>query len=247
MNAASDMASAVRCRDLVKHFGEGEGRIPALRGVDLDVRFGELSMLVGPSGCGKTTLLSIIASVMEADAGECRVLGLDLASLSAAEKTRLRREDIGFVFQAYNLIPSLSVAENVAVPLLLNGCPRAQALAAADRILARLGLGGRGQSRPTDLSGGQQQRVAVARALVHEPRILLCDEPTSALDGKSGDDLLRMFREIALETGRALIIVTHDNRIFKYADRIAEMEDGKVTNLHRGAAIAARPIEGFLE
>lgn len=236
MSTAFNPAVAVRCRELIKHFGEGEGRIFALRGVDLDVRFGELSMLVGPSGCGKTTLLSIVASVMDSDGGECAVLGLDLPSLSRAGKTRLRREDIGFVFQSYNLIPSLSVAENVAVPLLLNRRPREAALDAAERILDRLGLGGRGQARPTDLSGGQQQRVAIARALVHEPKILLCDEPTSALDAKSGDELLRMFREIALENNRALIIVTHDNRIFKYADRIAEMEDGIVKRLHAGAA-----------
>jgi len=175
MFTAPESAIAVSCRDLVKRFGEGEGRILALRGVDLDVRFGELFMLVGPSGCGKTTLLSIIASVMDFDAGECAVLGLDLTTLSPEEKTRLRREHIGFVFQSYNLIPSLSVAENVAVPLLLNRRTRKQALAAAERILARLGLGGRGDSRPLDLSGGQQQRVAIARALVHEPRILLCE------------------------------------------------------------------------
>ncbi|MBG0809945.1 ABC transporter ATP-binding protein [Methylosinus sp. H3A] len=246
MNAASDQPIAVRCRDLIKYFGEGEGRIAALRGVDLDVRFGELFMLVGPSGCGKTTLLSIIASVIDSDAGECVVLGRDLALLSPAEKARLRREDIGFVFQSYNLIASLSVAENVAIPLLLNRRPREEALAAAERILARLGLGGRGSSRPTDLSGGQQQRVAIARALVHEPRILLCDEPTSALDAKSGDELLRMFREIALETDRALIIVTHDNRIFKYADRIAEMEDGIVKSLRRSATMADDPSESLL-
>ena len=236
MNASCENEIAVRCRDLIKHFGQGEGRILALRGVDLDIRFGELLMLVGPSGCGKTTLLSIIASVINSDAGECAVLGLDLTSLSTAEKTRLRREDIGFVFQSYNLIPSLSVAENVAVPLLLNNHRREKALAAAERILARLGLGGRGDSRPADLSGGQQQRVAIARALIHEPKILLCDEPTSALDAKSGDELLQMFREIALESGRALIIVTHDNRIFKYADRIAEMEDGIVKCLREGVA-----------
>lgn len=222
---------AIRCRALTKTFGEGEAQVKALRGVDLDVRLGELLMLVGPSGCGKTTLISIIASVLNHDGGDCLVLGHDLAKLGAAEKAKLRRVDIGFVFQSYNLIPSLSSGENVAVPLLLNGAGRREALAKADRALESLGLGGRGDGRPTDLSGGQQQRVAVARALVHEPRILVCDEPTSALDEKTGDRLMQLLRDIALRDGRALVIVTHDSRIFKYADRIATMNDGQIVGM----------------
>ena len=208
----------------------------ALRGVDLDVPLGELLMLVGPSGCGKTTLISIIASVLDHDGGDCQVLGRDLARLNASEKAKLRRADIGFVFQSYNLIPSLSSAENVAVPLLLNGVGRREALAKAGRVLESLGLGGRGGGRPNDLSGGQQQRVAVARALVHEPRILVCDEPTSALDEKTGDTLMRLLREVALRDGRALVIVTHDNRIFKYADRIATMNDGQIVSMESKAS-----------
>lgn len=206
-----------------------------MRGVDLDVPLGELLMLVGPSGCGKTTLISIIASVLNHDAGDCEVLGHDLAKLKPAAKTDLRRAEIGFVFQSYNLIPSLSSAENVAVPLLLNGLGRRQAIAKADRVLESLGLEGRGRSRPNDLSGGQQQRVAVARALVHEPRILVCDEPTSALDATTGDSLMHLLREVALKQGRALIIVTHDNRIFKYADRIATMNDGRIVSMETKA------------
>jgi len=227
---------AIRCRALTKTFGEGEAQVKALRGVDLEVRLGELLMLVGPSGCGKTTLISIIASVMNHDGGDCLVLGHDLAKLSAGEKAKLRRADIGFVFQSYNLIPSLSSAENVAVPLLLNGIGRREALAKADRTLESLGLGGRGGGRPNDLSGGQQQRVAVARALVHEPRILVCDEPTSALDEKTGDRLMQLLREVALREGRALVIVTHDNRIFKYADRIATMNDGQIVSMDSKAS-----------
>jgi putative ABC transport system ATP-binding protein len=222
---------AIRCRALTKTFGEGEAQVKALRGVDLDVPLGELLMLVGPSGCGKTTLISIIASVLNHDGGDCVVLGRDLAKLTAGEKAKLRRADIGFVFQSYNLIPSLSSAENVAVPLLLNGVGRREALAKAGRALESLGLGGRGDGRPNDLSGGQQQRVAVARALVHEPRILVCDEPTSALDEKTGDRLMQLLREVALREGRALVIVTHDNRIFKYADRIATMNDGQIVSM----------------
>ena len=227
---------AIRCRGLTKSFGEGEAQVKALRGVDLDVPLGELLMLVGPSGCGKTTLISIIASVLDHDGGDCEVLGRDLARLNASEKAKLRRADIGFVFQSYNLIPSLSSAENVAVPLLLNGVRRREALTRAGRVLESLGLGGRGGGRPNDLSGGQQQRVAVARALVHEPRILVCDEPTSALDEKTGDTLMQLLREVALRDGRALVIVTHDNRIFKYADRIATMNDGQIVSMESKAS-----------
>ena len=227
---------AIRCRGLTKSFGEGEAQVKALRGVDLDVPLGELLMLVGPSGCGKTTLISIIASVLDHDGGDCEVLGRDLARLNASEKAKLRRADIGFVFQSYNLIPSLSSAENVAVPLLLNGVGRREALARAGRVLESLGLGGRGGGRPNNLSGGQQQRVAVARALVHEPGILVCDEPTSALDEKTGDTLMQLLREVALRDGRALVIVTHDNRIFKYADRIATMNDGQIVSMESKAS-----------
>ena len=222
---------AVNCRGVTKSFGQGEAEVKALRGIDLDVALGELLMLVGPSGCGKTTLISIIASVLDHDSGVCEVLGRDLAELGSSDKAALRRAEIGFVFQSYNLIASLSSAENVAVPLLLNGHRRGSALAAANEMLDRLGLPGRGATRPNDLSGGQQQRVAIARALVHEPRILVCDEPTSALDATTGDNLMRLLRETALKDGRALIVVTHDNRIFKYADHIAEMNDGRIVNM----------------
>jgi putative ABC transport system ATP-binding protein len=176
-----------------------------------------------------------MASVLNHDGGECRVLGRDLSRLGAGEKAKLRRVDIGFVFQSYNLIPSLSSTENVAVPLLLNGVGRHEAMAKADRTLESLGLGGRGRGRPDDLSGGQQQRVAVARALVHEPRVLVCDEPTSALDEKTGDGLMQLLRQVALKERRALIVVTHDNRIFKYADRIATMNDGRIVSLESKA------------
>jgi putative ABC transport system ATP-binding protein len=228
---ADDNEVAISCRGLTKSFGQDEAQVKALRGVDLDVALGELLMLVGPSGCGKTTLISIMASVLDHDGGECRVLGRDLSRLGAWEKAKLRRVDIGFVFQSYNLIPSLSSAENVAVPLLLNGVGRREAMAKADRALDSLGLGGRGRGRPGDLSGGQQQRVAVARALVHEPRVLVCDEPTSALDEKTGDHLMQLLRQVALKQRRALIVVTHDSRIFKYADRIATMNDGRIVSL----------------
>ncbi|MBS0521816.1 MAG: ABC transporter ATP-binding protein [Proteobacteria bacterium] len=219
---------AVQCRGLTKSFGTGEARVPALRGLDLDIDYGEMAMLVGPSGCGKTTLLSIIAAVLDHDTGLCRVLGRDLKKLTVADKVLLRRQAIGFVFQAFNLIPTLTLADNVSVPLLLNGVGHAIARKRAGAMLDRLGLGNRVDALPSELSGGQQQRVAIARALVHGPRLVVCDEPTSALDAKTGDAVLHLLREVALEENRTLIIVTHDSRILKYADRIIEMSDGVI-------------------
>lgn len=232
---------AVRCRDLVRSYGTGAGKVMALRGIDLDVRAGELMMLVGPSGCGKTTLISVIAAILDADSGECQVLGRDLARLDQAEKTAFRRAHIGFVFQAYNLIPSLTAAENVAVPLLVQGHARAAALAAARETLAQVGLGERVEAMPDQLSGGQQQRVAIARALVHKPRLIVCDEPTSALDHRTGHALMELMKRVALEDGRSLIIVTHDPRIFQFADRIAEMDDGRVIALSEGGVAPSLP------
>ncbi|WP_085936659.1 ABC transporter ATP-binding protein [Enhydrobacter aerosaccus] len=230
---------AVQCRGLTKSFGAGEARVPALRGLDLDIGYGEMVMLVGPSGCGKTTLISIIAAVLDHDAGLCRVLGQDLKTLTAADKVLLRRKAVGFVFQAFNLIPTLTLADNVSVPLLLNGVGRTVARRRAAEILERLGLGTRAEALPSELSGGQQQRVAIARALVHSPRIVVCDEPTSALDARTGDTVLHLLREVALQENRALVIVTHDNRILKYADRIIEMSDGVITQSAAGQPAVA--------
>ena len=220
---------AIHCRGLVKSFGSGDARVPALRGLDLDIAYGEMVMLVGPSGCGKTTLISIIAAVLDQDDGVCRVLGRDLARLTQADKTVLRRKSVGFVFQAFNLIPTLTLADNVSVPLLLNGSSRETGRKRAIEMLDRLGLGGRENALPSELSGGQQQRVAIARALVHGPNLVVCDEPTSALDARTGETTLHLLREIARQERRTLVIVTHDNRILKYADRVIEMSDGVIT------------------
>ena len=186
-----------------------------LRGVDLDVPYGELLMLIGPSGCGKTTLVSIVAGTLEPTAGEVVVLGQDLVSMSNGRKVRFRRDNVGFVFQSYNLLPALTAAENAAVPLLIAGWKRSQAVDAASRVLAGLGLGDRLASLPSELSGGQQQRVAIAQALVHEPRLLVCDEPTSALDHDTGYTIMELLRKVALQRGRGLIVVAHDARIFR--------------------------------
>ena len=219
---------AVYCQGITKSYGAGDAEVVALRGVDLDVRKGELLMLVGPSGCGKTTLISIITAILDADDGQCTVLGRDLQRMAEDERARFRGHSIGFVFQAFNLLPALTALENVSVPLLLNGVTRSVAEAKARAVLESVGLGDRLHTLPAKLSGGQQQRVAIARALVHEPKLIVCDEPTSNLDHQAGQDMMTLLRDVARAPDRALIVVTHDNRIFDFADRSAHMEDGKI-------------------
>ena len=225
-------ALAVRVRGVTKTFGAGEARTMALKGVDFDARLGELLMIVGPSGCGKTTLLSVVAGTLEIDQGEINVFGALLHGLKNREVTEFRKRNVGFIFQQFNLIPTLSLVENVSVPLLINGARRGAAEKKARGLLDQLGLAGRGDDRPTNLSGGQQQRVAIARALVHEPRLVICDEPTSALDKDTGAKIMELLREVARHPDRCVMVVTHDNRVFKYADRMTEMEDGRVERVH---------------
>ena len=225
------MADIVQARGVVKTFTAGGVTTPVLRGTDLTVGEGELCMLVGPSGCGKTTLLSVVAGTLDLDAGEVSVLGTRLDTLAPRDRTRFRGKNLGFVFQAFNLIPALTVVENIAVPALLNGLPSAEAHARARVLAERVGLGTRLGHRPPQLSGGQQQRVAIARALVHDPALVVCDEPTSALDHHTGEEVMALLREVAVRPGRALLVVTHDNRIFRYADRIARMDDGVITGV----------------
>ncbi|TAN50963.1 MAG: ABC transporter ATP-binding protein [Methylococcaceae bacterium] len=222
---------AVLCRAVAKTYDTGETQVPALRGVDLEVHPGELLMLVGPSGCGKTTLISIIAGILDQDAGSCRVFGRDFLHMNTREKLEYRARNIGFVFQAFNLLPPLTALENVAVPLIINGAARRTALGRAQEILERVGLGERSRSLPAQLSGGQQQRVAIARALVHNPRLVVCDEPTSSLDHETGHKVMELMREIAMAHDRSLVIVTHDPRIFAFADRIARMDDGHIDSV----------------
>lgn len=225
-------AIAVLCQGVTKNFVAGDTITPALRGIDLEVRVGELLMLVGPSGCGKTTLISVIAGILNQDQGSCKVFGYDLQHAADRERTAYRGKNIGFVFQAYNLIPTLTAQENVAIPLLIAGVPRKTALARAEQQMIKVRLQEKLKSLPSQLSGGQQQRVAIARALVHEPKLIVCDEPTAALDQDTGHRVLELFREVALDQQRALIIVTHDSRIFSFADRIAEMNDGRVARVY---------------
>jgi len=225
------MRLAVECRAVEKDFGRGQTRIRALRGVDLQVPLGELTMLVGPSGCGKTTLLSIIAGVLHATGGEVEVLGERIASLAGDRLVQFRRKHLGFVFQQFNLLPALPAAENAAVPLLAAGLPRKLSVERAAVLLDRLGMGDRVRAYPSALSGGQQQRVAFARALVHDPRLIVCDEPTSALDAETGNQVMELLAAHAVRPDRATIVVTHDNRIFPFADRIVHMEDGRIVSV----------------
>ena len=219
---------ALRMRGIQKYFGEGEARTHVLKEAEFSARFGELMMLIGPSGCGKTTLLSVLAGTLSADHGEIEVFGERLDQLSNAKLTRFRATNIGFIFQQFNLIPTLTSGENVSVPLLIQGKSNAYAMQKAQEALDRVGLGHKSKERPGKLSGGQQQRVAIARALVHEPRLVICDEPTSALDRENGQSVMHLLREVARSPERTVVIVTHDSRIYQYADRMAEMEDGRV-------------------
>jgi putative ABC transport system ATP-binding protein len=221
----------VDVRTVEKSFGDGADRIHVLKQVSLQARTGEIMMLVGPSGCGKTTLLSAIAGTLRVESGEIMVFGNALQKMSGGALTRFRSKTIGFIFQQFNLIPTLTVAENVGVPLLIQGVSSGKALKRSRDILDLVGLGERWKDRPNKLSGGQQQRVAIARALVHEPPLVICDEPTAALDAQNGEIVLDLFRQVARAADRAVIIVTHDNRIFPYADRIARMDDGEIVEV----------------
>ncbi|MDO9267505.1 MAG: ABC transporter ATP-binding protein [Methylobacter sp.] len=228
MNSSS---LAVRCQNVIKTYDTGDQKVTALNSVNLEIATGELMMLVGPSGCGKTTLISVIAGILDQDSGHCEVLGEDLLSMSNQHKLNFRARNIGFVFQAFNLLPSLNAAENVSIPLIINGIKRAEAERKAISVLEQVGLGARVKALSSELSGGQQQRVAIARALVHSPRLIVCDEPTSSLDHETGHNVMTLLKDVALYKDRTLVIVTHDARIFDFADRIAEMDDGHIVKV----------------
>jgi putative ABC transport system ATP-binding protein len=171
-----------------------------------------------------------VAGLLNPTRGSVAVLGTELSQLSARKLVEFRAKNIGFVFQQYNLLPALTAAENAAVPLIINGWQRARAVDRARTMLATVGLERRADSFPSQLSGGEQQRVAIARALINEPRLLVCDEPTSALDARSGQTVMELIKQVAVEPGRAVIVVTHDSRVFDFGDRIVEMSDGRITS-----------------
>jgi putative ABC transport system ATP-binding protein len=213
---------------VIKEFPSGNDVIRVLHGISLGIDYGKMTMLVGPSGCGKTTVLSILSGTLSATSGTVTVMNERLDRLKNDDLVRFRRRKIGFIFQQYNLIPTLNVAENAAIPLISDGVAWEDALAQSGRMLDHLGLGPHKAKYPRQLSGGQQQRVAIARALSHNPALVVCDEPTAALDAASGQAVMALLDEAANDLNRAVLVVTHDDRIFSFADRIIRMEDGRV-------------------
>jgi len=223
--------TVIAARDVVLSFGQ----TPALRGANLAVDAGEILAIMGPSGSGKSTLLHCLAGILVPDSGEVHFDGRRIDALDENRRSALRRESFGFVFQFGQLVPELTAEENVALPLLLNGVRRAQALAESRPWFARLGLDGLEQRRSGELSGGQAQRVALARGLVARPRILFADEPTGALDSLTGEQVMDLLVGAAREEGTTVILVTHEPRVAAYADREVVVRDGKVHSLTAGA------------
>lgn len=219
---------AISVRNLTKNYTEGGARVPALRGVDLDVCPGELMLLMGPSGSGKTTLLSIMGCILTASSGSVRIGGRDVTALDEKDLPGVRLAHIGFVFQGFNLFPTLTAGENVELMLDLKGIRAHDAKRRAHALLQQVGLGEKYDSFPSNLSGGQKQRVAIARALAGDPQIILADEPTAALDSHTGRNVMELMRELAHKRGRAVVIVTHDPRMVEFADRITHIEDGVI-------------------
>lgn len=232
--------NAVEIRDIVKEFPAGERPVRVLHGVSCNIPIGKLSMLVGPSGCGKTTLISIVSGILSSTSGDVHVLGEPLTNMRDSDKVKFRRKRIGFIFQQYNLLPALTAAENAAIALTADGMAAADALPKARAVLEKIGMKGHTEKFPRQLSGGQQQRVAIARALVHNPELIVCDEPTAALDASTGQQVMQILRDVADESNRAVLVVTHDNRIYHFADRIITMSDGQITGDFEGQEFLSR-------
>ena len=232
--APSKGAVAVEAVGLTKWFGAGDAKTVAVRGVSFEARFGEMLYIVGPSGSGKTTLLSVISGILRPNEGTVRIEGTDIWKLSNNDLAEFRLKTIGFVFQDYHLFPRLTTAENVAVPLILKKQKWKEALREAESDLEVVGLKNRATLPPVKLSGGEQQRVAIARAIVTRPDILILDEPTASLDGDTGRNIVGFVRKNILTTRRCIIIVTHDDRISEFADRVLKMEDGRLTSIESG-------------
>jgi putative ABC transport system ATP-binding protein len=228
---ASGAPAAISCRGLTKDLVQAGRRVPVLRGLDLELPFGEISLLVGPSGCGKTTFLSLAAGLLDRDQGRALVLGTDLQQLNELERAAFRRQNLGLIFQEYHLLPALTAVENVAVSLIIKGSPFRPSVACARELLSRLDLSAQADLRPAQLSGGERQRIAIARALIHQPRLILCDEPTAALDHQNGLRVMELLAQAARRPDRAVVVVTHDRRVFRFARSIAFMEDGRIQKI----------------
>lgn len=225
--------SIVHTEALTKTYGSAGQSIYALNAVNLAVQEGEFLAIMGPSGSGKSTLLYLLGGLDKPTSGKVWLQNSDMFSLNDDDLSRLRRTELGFVFQFFNLIPVLTAQENVAMPLLLEGVPRPEAMKQAQAALARVGMADRSTHRPSELSGGQQQRTALARALVAKPAVVLADEPTGNLDSRSSDEVIQMLRQTVDKLGQTLILVTHDPRVAAYADRIVFLKDGKIVDDNR--------------
>jgi putative ABC transport system ATP-binding protein len=232
--------AAVKAVELVKWFGEGPARTYAVRGISFDANFGEMLYIVGPSGSGKTTLLSMISGILKPNSGVVVVEGQEIWNLRSDQIAEFRLNTVGFVFQDYHLFPKLTTLENVAIPLILKKRDWKESLELAMGFLEVVGLKERASLPPVKLSGGEQQRVAIARAIVSRPDLLIFDEPTASLDGNTGKKILGFVKENILNDKRCILIVTHDSRIFEYADRIIKMEDGRIVEIVAGGGLSEK-------
>jgi putative ABC transport system ATP-binding protein len=222
------MEHPISVRELTKVYGDGATAFRALDSVDLEVERGEVMLLMGPSGSGKTTLISILGCILRPTSGSVRIMGEEVTQLNEKQMPRVRLQNIGFIFQGFNLFPTLTAGENVELGLDLKGQRGTAAKHRARTFLEQVGLGAKYHSFPADLSGGEKQRVAIARALATEPQVILADEPTAALDSHSGRAVMEMLRDVAHRNGRAVVVVTHDSRVLEYGDRVVRIEDGRI-------------------
>lgn len=224
------MQNPISVRNLTKDYGDGPAAFRALDGVDLDVERGEVMLLMGPSGSGKTTLVSIMGCILRPTTGTVHIKGQEITQLSEKDLPRVRLGNVGFIFQGFNLFPTLTAGENVEMALDLKNIRGPQAKRRAHECLEIVGLKDKYNSFPADLSGGQKQRVAIARAIAGDPRVILADEPTAALDSHSGRMAMETLRDLAHRQDRAVVIVTHDSRVLEYGDRVVHIEDGRITS-----------------
>ena len=239
MTSLAARGKVITARGLSKLYSEGATQLRALADVDLDIYSGQLTLLLGPSGSGKTTLLSILGCILRATSGSLELLGEAVTSLPEKELPRIRRQTIGFVFQGFNLFPTLTATENVELALDIRGIRGKDARRRSGDLLCEVGLSDRKDAFPSHLSGGQKQRVAIARALAGDPPILLADEPTAALDSTSGRAVIELLQRLAHRHGRAVVMVTHDPRVLSYGDRILHLEDGRLIREEAAYAIPA--------
>jgi putative ABC transport system ATP-binding protein len=245
---AADLNPILEAKGIVKVLGSGPAQVTALKGVNLELPPGELTLLMGPSGSGKTTLLSILGCILSPNAGELTIAGHSTKGLNGEGLADLRRRHIGFVFQSYNLVPTLTAAENVMLALDLRGVGLRRAPVLAAEALAAVGLAHRAHALPAKLSGGEKQRVAIARALAGSPSVILADEPTAALDSENGRAVMALLAEVAKDTSRAVLVVTHDHRTLSYADRMIRIEDGRIVGrAKRRPAARGQALAGLAE